>query len=392
MTFEKASHPVPEDSMSEGPRSENPMSDDRARQPGKREGLHWLLTAIASRKSGELVNDLRLDPGTGIVSFRRGDVGRIDRQAIRVEAEDADRLKAMVLSGRTHAVLRVSGGAGETLEVFLADNRGGAHWGSALLFRNTGLVETTLESTRDREDRKALTIAHELRQPLFAISVAAERLRLMLAGDERQGAATESALARIATQAERAQIIISRTLSDSAALEGWHDGRPADLAAAARNSIEFLEEMAASANTSIHLRDGGRPAYVDIQEVALEQVFVNVLRNGIEAIQARREQGWVGTGSITVDIACDGQIARGIVCDNGAGLAEQAAASSARSGGSAFSSRRKRGFGLGLSICRDILGPIDGAVRLRPRGQAGTVAEITVPLAEAFRYRRDPGG
>ncbi|WP_395397128.1 ATP-binding protein [Novosphingobium sp. BL-8A] len=223
------------------------------------------------------------------------------------------------------------------------------------------------------DDGKAMAIAHELRQPLFAIAIATERLRLLLTETGQRDACTGAALARIAMQTEWAQRVIARTL-------GHPDGdaplgeKPADLAAAVRNSAGLLDEVAASAGVSFQLPSDVRPVCVALQAVALEQVFVNVLRNGIEAIQSRRDRGWTGRGTILVELACDGRYARVIVTDNGSGFIDETA--------DAPCSGRKRGFGLGLAICRDILAPVGGALRLGPGKDGGAVAEIVVPLAE----------
>jgi signal transduction histidine kinase len=41
------------------------------------------------------------------------------------------------------------------------------------------------------------------------------------------------------------------------------------------------------------------------------------------------------------------------------------------------------GFGLGLSICRDLVEGMGGEISLRPREDAGTAAEIRLPEADA---------
>ncbi|WP_165912326.1 HAMP domain-containing sensor histidine kinase [Novosphingobium sp. PhB165] len=348
------------------------MSDCPSNQLDNPHALRALLSELTARTAGELVHDFRLDTASSTIRFRRGYPETHVDEAIRIAPGEGRDLEALAASGGTSAILHPLGADGGNLEVLVADNRGGAHWGRAVILRG-GPVRT-------RE--AAHTIAHELRQPLFTISIAGERLRYLLARAGVPETEANSALERIAGQVERAQIIIARTLGQGDPLDAVGTRGPADLTATARSAVGFLEGMFAPADISVEFRTDGRPARVNLDDVALEQVFVNVVRNAIESIERRRYQGWGERGRITVEVAREGGMARATVTDNGAGLSNDPA-SITRPGHR--TERGRRGSGLGLSICRDILAPVNGTVRLAAGGGEGAIVEITVPIVDGAK-------
>lgn len=356
------------------------MPDRQARREerisAERDGLVSLLDALVARSGGELVRDVRLDAAKATISFVRGSGAAADRDSIALSVAEFSAVSAGVLTDPSHIVLPAAAGR-PPMELLLDGAGASGCWSRAVLLRGTAAGRQA--PAPDRDARWALTIAHELRQPLFTIGIAAERLRILLERADPSKAESAAALARIATQVERAQIIIARTLGqgDPAGADPVPDRR-ADVCASARNAVDFLREMTEAADISVQARLDACPAWVALDSVGLEQVFVNVLRNGIEAIQSRREQGRAGAGRIAVEVICEGRTVRARVTDNGSGIGRET--DCGQSGGNFV---RKRGFGLGLSICREILAGADGFIQLRPRGEGGTIVEITIPLAEA---------
>lgn len=219
-------------------------------------------------------------------------------------------------------------------------------------------------------------LAHELRQPLFSISVANENLRMMLGRSDMTRAQLDKAITRIAEQVERAQIIIDRTLA-------YASGRDmgmvsSDIGLAAGNAIEFLRPLFET--TDIEIDDGGAHthAQVGLCQVEAEQVFVNILRNAVESIESRREGGWQGSGRISIRFAQTGETLRCMIADNGAGLTGEL--------GQAvfepfFTTKPRIGTGLGLHICRQALAKVGGIVRLVAEKPHGARVEIELPLA-----------
>lgn len=219
-------------------------------------------------------------------------------------------------------------------------------------------------------------LAHELRQPLFTIAMVNENLRLMLERPDFDRDRLRRAVERSAEQVRRAQTIIDHTLSYASASGEAQDR--CDIAAAAHNGMEFLAELFDTAGVAVRcLTDG--PASVRIGAIEMEQVFVNLLRNGVESIQERRRAGWAGKGEVVIALAHHGQRLRCAVSDNGAGLAPDAIQTVFQP---FFTTKSHEGTGLGLHICRKILAKADGTIELIPGRDVGATVEMWMTPAE----------
>jgi len=257
----------------------------------------------------------------------------------------------------------------------------------------TGLPQTSDEPGREAAPSMALaqrarhadlgarimTIAHELRQPLFTIAVAAESQRLMLARAAETRPSTDQLAERtecIAEQVSRATAIIEQILD-----YGRTNAKAAselDVAESLRRSCAFLaptfEEQAIELVFSI---ENGWHCTI-MSPVELEQVFVNALQNATDSIISRRRAGWTGTGRITCSVAsCDGLISC-IIEDNGAGVSKRHAEAAFDA---FFSTKADEGTGLGLFITREIVLRAGGSVSLRPSPGKGAHLAIELPAA-----------
>jgi two-component system C4-dicarboxylate transport sensor histidine kinase DctB/two-component system sensor histidine kinase TtrS len=241
------------------------------------------------------------------------------------------------------------------------------------------LIETIAAKARLADlGEQSSALAHELRQPLFSISVANENLRMMLGRTDITKAQIDKAIARIAEQVERAQTIIDRTLAYAS---GHGPGAVrADIGLAAGNAVEFLRPLFETADIEIDDRGSHVHAHVGLCQVETEQVFVNILRNAAESIEVRRESGWQGTGRIAIRISLAGTTIRCVVSDNGAGLSGETARTVFQP---FFTTKPRIGTGLGLHICRQVLDKVGGAVTLVPGENEGARIEIEMPLPHA---------
>lgn len=220
-------------------------------------------------------------------------------------------------------------------------------------------------------------LAHELRQPLFSISVANENLRMMLGRSDMTRTQLDKAIGRIAEQVERAQTIIDRTLAYAS---GNGPGAvSADIGLAASNAVEFLRPLFETADIEIDDRGAHVHARIGLCQVETEQVFVNILRNAAESIESRREAGWRGAGRIAIRITMQGMGIHVAVTDNGAGLSGDTARAVFQP---FFTTKPRIGTGLGLHICRQVLGKVGGVVSLLPGESEGAQVEIKLPLPQ----------
>ncbi|MEE4451580.1 sensor histidine kinase [Novosphingobium resinovorum] len=226
--------------------------------------------------------------------------------------------------------------------------------------------------------QQSSALAHELRQPLFSIAIANENLRMMLALGNMMQPQLTKAVERIAEQVQRAQTIIDHTLAYAAGKTGGMVS--ADLGLAARNALRFLQPLFDASGIEIDERNAHVRAEVGLCQIEVEQVFVNILRNAAESIEARREAGWQGTGRIALHIAVESGKVHCTVADNGAGLSKDLGQSAFQP---FFTTKPRVGTGLGLHICRQVLGRIGGAVELVPGDTDGARVEIVLPLVES---------
>jgi two-component system sensor kinase FixL len=222
---------------------------------------------------------------------------------------------------------------------------------------------------------RTIALGHELRQPLFAISLANENLRLMLESPDTPRHLMQRAVERTAEQVQRAQALIDMALKSQA------DAPPVpettDLVLAMRNACRFLDDMFDRAGILIEPLHADLSARVRMSRIEAEQIFVNVLRNAIDSIQSRRKQGWSGAGRIVIEFEMDRTIVRCLITDNGAGLSEGVAQTGFRP---LYTTKAAEGTGIGLFICEQILSIAGGSIRLRPGASQGAQVEVRLPL------------
>lgn len=346
-----------------------------------------LVEALRRHVGLNIVSDLRLDAAAKTILFRSEHAQDGEQpQAVRIHAEDILRLVA--LSGRSEVStdLRTDGDA--TLSLILRDNLGGTHWSSAVLlnappprYEHQALAERARMA--DLGER-ALTLAHELRQPLFTISMANESLRLLLDRPDTTRSRLQTTASRIAEQVLRAQAIIKRTLGQ--VTDDKIVSRRTDVMEVAASAVDFLEALFERAEIVVTLDSAGLSACVPLGRLEMEQVFVNVLRNAADSIQSRRAGGWTGEGRITISLERGPGGTRCVVADNGAGLAADLERLAFEA---FFTTKGQDGTGLGLHICRQIMEKAQGAIRLVSNHGEGARVEICLPAAPGDRAASD---
>jgi two-component system sensor kinase FixL len=213
-------------------------------------------------------------------------------------------------------------------------------------------------------------LAHELNQPLAAIGNYITGSRRLLA--DARGPTTarvETALARAAEQVLRAGQIIRR-LRDFVSRRG------------SERRIESLSKLVeeASALGLVGAREKGvtlkfklDPAHdaVYVDRIQIEQVLVNLLRNGLDAMEnSPRRELTVSSrrlGSAQIEVA---------VSDSGAGLAPDAEARLFEP----FFTTKPGGLGVGLSISCGIVEAHGGEMRAENNEGGGATFRFTLPL------------
>lgn len=217
----------------------------------------------------------------------------------------------------------------------------------------------------------ASALAHELNQPLAAISNYMKGSRRLLAASADPNIAKiENALDRAAEQAIRAGQIIRR-LRDFVA-RGETEKRVESLS-------KLLEEAGALGLTGareqgVQLRFTLDPQHdqVLVDRVQIQQVLVNLFRNALEAMahSPRRELNASNrpVGDDMVEIA---------VSDTGSGFADDVEKSLFQT----FFTTKETGMGVGLSISRSIIEAHGGRMWAETNAAGGATFRFTLPAA-----------
>lgn len=187
----------------------------------------------------------------------------------------------------------------------------------------------------------ATTLAHELNQPLAAITNYAGGARLLLDREGFDAATLAADLAAIEKSALRAGAVIARL---KAMTEGGPSKRETfDLCEAVRECVDLVH-VGACQGTIIE-SCGRDKVVVEADRVQIQQVVINLLKNGCEAASA-------GTHPrVRVTTTSEGGLVTVSVDDTGPGLSRTARDSLFKWA----NSTKPDGMGVGLSISRTIV-------------------------------------
>jgi two-component system sensor kinase FixL len=217
----------------------------------------------------------------------------------------------------------------------------------------------------------ASALAHELNQPLAAISNYMKGSRRLLAGStDPNTPKIENAMDRAAEQALRAGQIIRR-LRDFVS-RGESEKRVESLS-------KMIEEagalgLAGAREQNIQLRFHLNPEFdlVLADRVQIQQVLVNLFRNALEAMaqSPRRElvasNGKVGDDMVEVEVS-----------DTGSGFHDDVKANLFQT----FFTTKETGMGVGLSISRSIIEAHGGRMWAESNAAGGATFRFTLPSA-----------
>jgi two-component system sensor kinase FixL len=214
-------------------------------------------------------------------------------------------------------------------------------------------------------------LAHELNQPLSAISNYLKGGQRLLEAENADSRAIP-ALARAAEQSLRAGEIIRRMREFVA--RGEAARRPENL----RQLIEEAGVLglvgAAERGVVTHFEWDSRADTVLVDRVQVQQVVLNLLRNGLEAMEGCEKREL----RVATRATGDG-MAMVSVADTGSGISPEIADQLFQP---FVTTKGAQGMGVGLSICRTIVEAQGGRIWVEPNAGGGTVFRFTAPLAE----------
>lgn len=217
----------------------------------------------------------------------------------------------------------------------------------------------------------AASLAHEIRQPITAAVMNAEACKRWLQHDVPEVAPAVQAASGVVANVTRASDIIDRVRS--LYIRGTPQWEPLDLNEVIREVILMLSDTAKRNQVSIHTEEDGALPKATGDRVQLQQVLMNLVLNGIEAM---KDTG--GELSVAPKRAEDGQLLIA-VSDTGMGLPSDGAGRVF----DAFFTTKPKGTGMGLCISRRIIETHGGRLWAISNAGRGATFQFTLPGAAA---------
>lgn len=208
----------------------------------------------------------------------------------------------------------------------------------------------------------AASVAHEINQPVAAIRTFADNARTFL--DRAQTGPASDNLATIAALTERIGAITGELRAFARKTKGVVE--PVSLRAAVDGALLLVGHRLREQNVMLAL-DLADDVTVAGERVRLEQVFVNLLQNALDALADRAG----GRIALSAAVAEDSVVVT--VADDGPGLPDAVMAALFMP----FTTTKPAGLGLGLVISHDIVAEFGG--RLAAENRGGAVFTVTLP-------------
>lgn len=219
-------------------------------------------------------------------------------------------------------------------------------------------------------DEVGAAIAHELNQPLTAILLYAQVLEKNCGTSKPlDGNQFLNLLQKVSREANRASEIIQRMRRIVDNREPKRE--QVQILDVIRESVELVSVSALAHTAEIRILVEPELPLVLCDSVQISQVLVNIIRNGLEAIQGEPEQ------CIEIQARRVGEFVEVAIQDSGPGVTESDREDLFR----AFSSPKQSGMGVGLAISRSIAQNHGGDLKLAD-ARPGTGARflLTIPV------------
>ncbi len=207
----------------------------------------------------------------------------------------------------------------------------------------------------------ATAIAHEIRNPLTAIKGFMQLLTEKASKEEL------TYMNIISSEIERIEMITDEFMS--VAKPQAVTFQSIDLQLLIQQVILLLQPQATMKNIFIELNSYGEMPFVYCESNQMKQVFINILKNAIEAMPSG--------GEIKVELRKkDNNHIHIQIIDEGVGISKERI----KHLGEPFYSIKEDGIGLGLMICFNIIQQHKGTLSIESEVNKGTSVEICLPL------------
>ena len=206
----------------------------------------------------------------------------------------------------------------------------------------------------------ASSVAHELNQPLTAITNYCNGMVSRVKADSIKTEDLVAALQKTARQAERAGQIIHRIRAFVKRSEPQR--QPSQAKQIVEDAVELAGIELKRRNVAIHTYVAQRLPDILVDPILIEQVLLNLLKNAAEAIDSAQlptQRRHIELRVVPRHTPEEGGVIEFSVSDTGPGIKDEVIARLYE----AFFSTKKEGLGIGLSLCRSIIESHRGRMR-----------------------------
>ncbi len=215
------------------------------------------------------------------------------------------------------------------------------------------------------------SIAHEVNQPLAAIITNGDASLRWLGATPPNLAEARSAIERIIRDGNRASEVIRR-LRDLTRKTGPQMA-PLDINDVISDVVALVQRELMLNRVRLRLDLATAPARIVGDKVQLQQVIINLVMNGIEAmvpVAVRQRELWIRSRPNK-----ESQILVAVQ-DSGVGIPPEQTGRLF----DAFFTTKQDGMGMGLSICRSIVEAHGGELSVLPNESSGATFQFTLPI------------
>jgi signal transduction histidine kinase len=216
------------------------------------------------------------------------------------------------------------------------------------------------------------TITHEINQPLGSILINTESAESILRSASPDLNELKEILVDIRRDDERATDVIRRLRS--LLKRTPFEARIIDLNATVKEAVDLLAPVMKQRNIAIQTRWSSGPLLVNADPIQIQQVVINLVRNGSDAISESAAAERV----IDISTSKRGGSAELLVADSGGGIP----ADSLGKLFDPFFSTRKEGMGMGLSIVQTIVEAHEGTISAENVNRGATF-RVKLPISKA---------
>jgi two-component system nitrogen regulation sensor histidine kinase NtrY len=329
------------------------------------ESRRALIEAVMSGVSAGVISidsarQVRLINASALAQLRQDEADTVGRPLAEIVPE----LDALLDRGEPEAVIQMAaGGEQRTLAVKITRDEGG----QVLTFDD--ITQQLNDQRRAAWSDVARRIAHEIKNPLTPIQLAAERLQRRY-GKQNEGE-KDGTFARLTETIVRQVNDLRRIVDEFSSFARMPKPlfRMESLVDIARQAM-FLHEVAHPA-LAFHLEAPETMPNMVCDRRQIGQALTNVVKNAVEAIEARREGEALPRGEVKLTIAPDDTRLILTVSDNGVGLPVERDRII-----EPYMTTRSRGTGLGLAIVKKIVEEHFGTIAFTDREGGGTVVTM----------------